>query len=244
VKRLVFITGGSRGIGARMVKTMHEAGYLVAFTYVSQHLYAEQLVHECGGRPLAICMDQGSVDQIKPALEKARLHFGTSISILINNAAIGDEKPFIKITEADFDRMMAVNLKGPFILCQEVVEDMRRQSWGRIINITSIGGQWGGFNQVHYAATKAGLINLTRSLAKIYSRDGIVSTAVAIGLVKTDMTANELQTLEGQEKVRNIPAGRLATTVEIAATVEYLCSDAAAYLCGQTLNINGGMYFG
>ena len=140
--------------------------------------------------------------------------------------------------------MLAVNLRGPFICAQECLPPMIRQRWGRIINITSIGGQWGGFNQVHYAASKAGLINLTRSLAKLYSAKGITTNAVAIGLVQTDMTADELSTNAGQDKVRAIPRGRIGTVQDIAETVVFLASDQADYITGQSINVNGGMYFG
>jgi acetoacetyl-CoA reductase/3-oxoacyl-[acyl-carrier protein] reductase len=140
--------------------------------------------------------------------------------------------------------MMAVNLRGPFICVQECLPDMIECGWGRIINITSIGGQWGGFNQVHYAASKAGLINLTRSLAKLYSGSGVTTNAVAIGLVQTDMSAAELATEAGQEKVKAIPRGRLGTLQDIADTVAFLASDQADYITGQTINLNGGMYFG
>ena len=166
------------------------------------------------------------------------------INILINNAAIAQEKPFETITDEDWDNMMAINLRGPFILCQEVIPDMIEQGWGRIINICSVGGQLGGINQVHYAAAKAGLINLTKSLARIYSKNGITSNAVSPGLVDTDMAAQELTTPAGKEKVRNIPIGRIATAEEIANVVVFLASEKASYITGQTINVNGGMYFG
>ena len=121
---------------------------------------------------------------------------------------------------------------------------MLKRGWGRIINITSIGGQWGGFNQVHYAAAKAGLINLTRSLSRIYSGQGITTNAVAPGLVHTEMSARELESEAGKEKVRSIPIGRIATIEEVAQVVVFLASDAASYITGQTINVNGGMYFG
>jgi NAD(P)-dependent dehydrogenase (short-subunit alcohol dehydrogenase family) len=140
--------------------------------------------------------------------------------------------------------MMAINLRGPFVLIQEVLPKMMETGWGRILNISSIGGQWGGYNQVHYAAAKAGLINLTRSIAKIYSGYGITSNAIAPGLVATDMTANELSTIAGQEKLNNIPSRRLGTVEEIAAAAIFLASDEASYITGQTINVNGGMYFG
>jgi acetoacetyl-CoA reductase/3-oxoacyl-[acyl-carrier protein] reductase len=121
---------------------------------------------------------------------------------------------------------------------------MEAGGWGRIINISSIGGQWGGFNQVHYAAAKAGLINLTRSLAKIYSSSGVTANVIAPGLVETEMSAQELDSEAGREKVRGIPAGRIGSAEEVAQAVVFLASDGAAYITGQSVNLNGGMYFG
>ena len=162
---------------------------------------------------------------------------------MVNNAAIAQEKPFDTITDADWDHMMAVNLRGPFMSCQEVLPGMVKRGFGRIISITSIGGQWGGFNQVHYASAKAGLIALTRSLARIYSAHGITTNAVAPGLVQTDMLARELDSEEGKAKVRNIPIGRMATMEEVASVGVFLASDDASYITGQTINVNGGMLF-
>jgi acetoacetyl-CoA reductase/3-oxoacyl-[acyl-carrier protein] reductase len=129
------------------------------------------------------------------------------------------------------------------MLCQAVIPEMVRRGWGRIINISSIGGQWGGFNQVHYAGAKAGLINLTRSLARIYSQEGITINAVAPGLIHTEMIAREINSELGKEKVRGIPAGRIGETKEIADVVKFLVSNEAGYITGQTINVNGGMYF-
>ena len=139
--------------------------------------------------------------------------------------------------------MLGTNLRGAFIFSQEVLPNMMKSGWGRIINIASIGGQWGGINQVHYAASKAGLINLTRSIAKIYSSYGITCNSVSPGLVQTDMASREIGSKEGQEKLKNIPIGRVGTTSEIASAVGFLASDEASYITGQTINLNGGMYF-
>src|SRR5262249_26078633 len=135
------------------------------------------------------------------------------------------------------------NLRGPFTVCQETLPDMVTTGWGRIVNIVSIGGQWGGVRQVHYAASKAGLINFTQSLARLYSGKGITANAVSPGLVGTEMSAKELRSKAGKKKAAQIPVGRIARPQEIAAAVTFLCSEDAAYITGQTLNVNGGMYF-
>jgi acetoacetyl-CoA reductase/3-oxoacyl-[acyl-carrier protein] reductase len=137
--------------------------------------------------------------------------------------------------------VLTVNLRGAFIVAQATLPAMLAAKWGRIINITSIGGQWGGMRQVHYAAAKAGLINLTHSLARLYSGAGITANAISPGLVATGMIKKELKSKAGREKAAQIPVGRIAVPEEIAAGILYLASDAAAYVTGQTLNINGGL---
>ena len=187
-------------------------------------------------------MDLRDRNSIKKAINFAVKELGT-INILINNAAISQEKPFETITDSDWEDMLSVNLQGPYIAIQEVIPSMIENKWGRVINIASIGGQWGGFNQVHYAAAKAGLINLTQSIAKIYSKDGITSNAISPGLVATDMSKDELNTQAGKEKVKGIPINRLGTVEEIGATVLFLSQEESSYITGQTINLNGGMFF-
>ena len=167
------------------------------------------------------------------------------IDCLINNAAVFSQitiAPFWELPVDEWQSAMRVNIDGAFFCSRAVVPAMQEQKWGRIVNIASIGGQWGGRNQIHYAASKAGLINLTLSLAKLYSKKGITTNAVSPGLVKTDLVANELKTSAGKNKVKQIPIGRIASTNEIADIVNFLCSDQASYITGQTINANGGMY--
>lgn len=243
--RIALVTGGSRGIGRGITQTLARNGMRVVFTYNENADAASSIVEELERdrhKALAIQMAVEERSSVVDALELVRHRWG-SVDILVNNAAIAQEKPFDTITDQDWDHMMAVNLRGPFICAQECLPNMIERGWGRIINITSIGGQWGGFNQVHYAASKAGLINLTRSLSKLYSGNGVTTNAVAIGLVQTDMSAAELATESGQEKAKAIPRGRLGTVRNIADAVAFLASDQADYITGQTINLNGGMYF-
>ena len=247
ISRVVLISGATGGVGKEIANYMAKCGYSVGVGFTHHPEKAKAIVDgikSVGGKAIDVYFDYLSRDSIKSALVKVEEYFGSEVSILINNGAISQEKTFDAITDADWDLMMKINLQGPFVAVQEVLPSMERNSWGRIINISSIGGQWGGFNQVHYAASKAGLINLTRSLAKIYSKSGIVSVAVAIGLVETEMSSRELASEAGKEKVKQIPAQRLATVTEISKIVEQLCHDEMSYLTGQTLNVNGGMYFG
>lgn len=243
MKRVVFVTGASRGIGRGIAELFLDRGHFVSVGYRDHREAAENLAKKYPNA-LPVQLDVSDRFSIKKAIEVSRSHFGRSIEVLVNNGAIAQEKPFLSISDEDWDHMHAVNLRGPFAFTQETLPDMIEAGWGRIVNITSIGGQWGGFNQVHYASAKAGLINFTRSMAKIFSANGITINAVAPGLVATAMSANELQTEAGQEKVKAIPARRLGTIAEVAETVLFLSSEGASYITGQTINVNGGMYFG
>ena len=236
--KLALVTGAGSGIGKATALALLAAGYRVACGYNANRAGAEAIRHP-GAR--AVKIDIASRASIRRALAETRKAFRRDIDILVNNAALVQEKPFESLTDADWDRMLAVNLRGAFILAQETLPGMAKRKWGRIVNITSIGGQWGGMRQVHYAAAKAGLINLTHSLARLYSPLGITANAVAPGLVATDMIRKELKSKSGNQKAAQIPVGRIAGPDEIAAGVVYLVSDGAAYVTGQTLNINGGM---
>jgi len=244
--RVALVTGGSRGIGRAIATTLAERGHAVALTYVTSERQARDTAGEItrnGGKALAVRLVVEDRASIARAAADVRAALGP-IGILVNNAAIAQEKPFQELTDADWDRMLAINLRGPFACAQEVLPGMLTAGWGRIVNISSVGGQWGGMLQVHYACAKAGLNNLTRSLAKLYSAHGVMTNTVAAGLVSTTMIANELETEAGKAKVRNIPVGRIATPEEIARVVAFLASDDASYITGQTINANGGMYFG
>ena len=236
--KLALVTGAGSGIGKATALALLKAGYQVACGYNTSRAGAEAIRHP---NARAVKIDIASRASIRRALAQTRKAFGRDIDILVNNAALVQEKPFETLTDADWDRMLAVNLRGAFILAQESLPAMAKRKWGRIVNITSIGGQWGGMRQVHYAAAKAGLINLTHSLARLYSPLGITANAVAPGLVATDMIRKELKSKAGRQKAAQIPVGRIAEPDEIAAGVVYLVSDGAAYVTGQTLNINGGM---
>jgi len=244
--KTALVTGGSRGIGRGIAVALAEAGASVMLTYESNKELAARAVQDIekgGGRAGAVHMSLGSRESIKRALSETRKAFG-AVDILVNNAAVAQEKPFEEITDEDWDLMLALNLRGAFVSCQEALPGMLQVGFGRIVNVTSVGGQWGGLNQVHYAASKAGLISLTMSVARIFSNRGVTCNAVSPGLVMTDMAAQEIDSEMGREKIRNIPMGRVGTIREVADVVVFLASSAASYVTGQTININGGMYFG
>lgn len=241
-RRVALVTGASRGIGSAIARTLAEHGIAVVIGYLNSRTSAEALAEEIvssGGNAVVQQIDISDRFSIRSALAAIG-----DIDILVNNAAISQEKPFLSITDEEWDRMLAANLRGPFACIQEVLPGMMQNGWGRVVNIVSIGGQWGGINQIHYACAKSGLIGLTRSLAKTFSSYGITFNAVSPGLVETDMTKNELLSPQGMEKVKMIPAGRIGHAEEVAAAVAFLVIAGSDYITGQTINVNGGMYFG
>ncbi len=241
-KKLALVTGASRGIGKEIATALLKEGYLVACGY-KKHKKGISNIGKTYKNAFGVKIDIRNRESVQYALTVVEKKFKQTIDIVINNAGIADEKPFEKITDADWNLMLEINLRGPFIISQEVLPSMIKKHWGRIVNIASIGGQWGGMNQVHYAAAKAGVINLTRSLAKLYSHHGITANAIAPGLIDTDMIKNEVKTKIGKEKIAQIPIGRIGTTHEVAMAVVFLCSHDAAYITGHTVNINGGLLF-
>ncbi|HEY4521725.1 MAG TPA: 3-oxoacyl-ACP reductase family protein [Candidatus Paceibacterota bacterium] len=241
-----FVTGGSRGIGKAIAVALAKAGINVVISYNKNEkdaLAVLQEIKENGVQGMIVWMDQKIPLSIYNAVADIKKNFGL-INILVNNAGMAQKKTFGEITVDDWDIMMATNLRGPFILCQEVIQDMVKQNWGRIVNISSVAGESGGLHQVHYAVSKAGLINLTRSLARVYSARSVTINAVAPNTVITDMTKVDLKIDFLKQDFSDIPAGRVGTLEEVASAVVFLCSDTASYITGQTINVNGGAYFG
>jgi acetoacetyl-CoA reductase/3-oxoacyl-[acyl-carrier protein] reductase len=173
--------------------------------------------------------------------------YDEAYAVIVRTATEGKDRqeiPFLEISDKDWDQMLGSNLRGPFICTQEVLPNMLKNQWGRVVNIVSIGGQWGGVNQIHYASSKSGLIGLTKSLAKTFSKHGITFNAVSPGLIETDMTINELNSQQGKQKIHLIPIGRVGLAEEVASAVAFLVNPGSEYITGQTINVNGGMYFG
>lgn len=246
MKKIALVTGGARGIGRGIACSLAKSNIPVAIGFNKSELDAERLVHEInaeGGRAIKVNIDTSQRLSVVNAKHFINDVLG-EVNVLVNNAGISQEKSFLSIDDEDWDRMLSVNLKSAFITTQEFLPAMIKAGWGRIINIGSIGGQWGGMNQVHYAVSKAGMIGLTRSIAKVYSKNGVTTNCVAPGLVLTEMSASEIASEAGIEKIKSIPIGRIANMDEIASVVEYLASDASSYVTGQTIGVNGGMYFG
>lgn len=245
-ERVALVTGGHRGIGAGLSRALARAGHRLAVTYHQREdeavRFVTQLGSETGVDCVAIHLDQDSLKSVERAVDATEEHLGP-VDVLVNNAGIAQEVPFLELTDADWEAMLSVNLMGPVRLARRVLPAMLERRFGRIVNVSSIGGQWGGKNQLHYAASKAALINFTRSLANLYSAHDVTSNVLAPGLIATEMSAAELGTEAGRQKVRGIPAGRLGTVEEAGELVAFLASDAAGYLTGQTFNLNGGMLY-
>jgi NAD(P)-dependent dehydrogenase (short-subunit alcohol dehydrogenase family) len=242
--QVAIVTGGTRGIGRAIARELAGAGAAVVIGYRQRAETAAEAVAELeasGARALAVAGDLAQRPGVQRLIADATEAFGR-VDILVNNAGVLEQKPFPEITDADWDLALDVNLKGPFMVCQEALPLMRAQGGGRIVNIASSGGQLGGPLAVHYSASKAGLIGLTRSLARIAAPSVIVN-CVAAGLIETEMTQPELASGAGSEKLTQIPLGRPGLPEEVAAAVLFLAST-ARYITGQTINVNGGLYLG
>lgn len=240
--RIAFVTGGSRGIGKAIVRGLVGAGATVAFTYQSKQDEALTLQRELDNRAIAFQMEASDRVSVTRAMNAAADRFGP-FSILVNNAGINKPTDFDQVTDADWDNILAVNLKGPFICSQVALEHMKRAGGGSIVHIGSVSGQYGGPRTAHYAASKAGLISLSQVIARFGAKSNIRSNVVAAGLIQSEMAAAGMAATSVAKAAENIVLGRLGTAGEVADAVVYLASDASRYVTAQTLNVNGGLYF-
>jgi 3-oxoacyl-[acyl-carrier protein] reductase len=239
---VALVTGASRGIGHAIALALGGAGARVVGTATSTEgaakLGAALASHGCNGR--GVVLDAGSaasIDALVSELEAA----GELPTILVNNAAITRDTLLLRMSPADWDQVIATNLTAAFRLCKACVRRMLKERRGRIVNLTSVVGVTGNAGQVNYAAAKAGLLGLTKSLAQELASRGITVNAVAPGFIDTDMT-RALNESQRAALLARIPLGRLGTPADIAAAVLFLASPPAAYITGETLHVNGGMY--
>ena len=243
--RSAVVTGGSRGIGRAIALRLADAGADVALTYRERADEAAQVVREIaakGRRAAALQMDVTNRTSVQQAVRDAKRALG-SISILVNNAGINKPTDFDRVTDADWDEILAANLKGPFICAQEFLPLLAEAGKGSIIHIGSVSGQYGGPRTAHYAASKAGLISLSQVIARFGARDGTRSNVVAAGLIASNMAAAGMAAASVQKAAENILLKQLGTTNEVADAVVFLASDASSYITAQTINVNGGLYF-
>ena len=239
--RVALVTGASQGIGRACALALAAEGAKIAAAARNEEKLAAvvQEISKSGGEAAAFRMDVASEDEVKAATKAALEKFG-KIDILVNNAGITRDTLVLRMKRADWDAVINTNLTGAHLCTQAVLSSMLKQRWGRIINITSIFGQMGQTGQANYSAAKAGLIGLTRAVAREVASRSITVNAVAPGYIETAMT----EALPGELKetvMKLIPLGRAGTDVDVANAVKFLASDDAAYITGQVLSVNGGM---
>lgn len=239
--RTAFVTGASRGIGKAIAKQLASDGASVVTCARGDHAQtvAEEIVSS-GGTAVAQSLDVTDADSVAAAVAATLDRLGR-IDIVVNNAGIVRDQLMLRMKSEDWDVVLATNLTSVFRCTQAVLRPMLKQRYGRIINICSVVGQSGNAGQANYAASKAGLIGLTKSLAREVASRGITVNVVSPGMIETDMTA----ALDGSVRdtlATQIPVGRFGTPEDVAAAVCFLASDEAAYITGQVLGVNGGMY--
>ena len=237
--KTALVTGASGGIGGAIAKALHAQGATVILSGTRAEAL-ERVKAELGSRAFtAVCnlADRVSVEALPKAAEAAA---GAPIDILVNNAGITRDNLFMRMKDEEWDQVLAVNLTAAFRLSRAVLRGMMKKRWGRIISITSVVGETGNPGQGNYAAAKAGLVGMTKSLAAEVASRNITCNAVAPGFIETAMT--DVLTPAQKEMIsQRIPAGRMGSPAEIAAAVVFLASEEAAYVTGATLQVNGGM---
>jgi 3-oxoacyl-[acyl-carrier protein] reductase len=240
---VALVTGGSRGIGRAIALRLAGAGARVAIAYRSDAAAAEDVVRrvrELGGAASAVQADVGTAAGAAAAVAAAVDEFG-QLDALVNNAGITRDGLVLRMKEADWDAVIQTNLKSAFLCTQAAARSLLRSPRGRVVNVSSVAGVMGNAGQANYAAAKAGMIGLTKSLAREFAGRAVTVNAVAPGFVETDMTAALVSGEVGQRLVEQIPLRRLGTPEDVAALVHYLVSEDASYVTGQVLHVDGGL---
>ena len=244
--KVVLVTGASSGIGRATAELFAECGANVAITYHHNEKGANEVIakiNELGGKSLAIQADFTNNDAVKSTVEKVEAELG-AIDILVNNAgSLVERLRTAELTEARWDEVFALNVKSAFFAVQAVMPKMLEKKSGVIVNVTSIAGRNGGaMGSIHYSAAKGAMLIMTKGLAKEFASQGIHINAVSPGVIDTPFH-EVFSTPEAMQNLANnvIPMGRVGTSAEVAKTIAFLASDASSYLCGETIEINGGM---
>ena len=236
MRRAALVTGGAKGIGRAICRALAENGMNIAVNYAGSAAAAEETAAACrafGVQAITLQADVRSPEACQNLVEDTAAAFGR-IDVLVNNAGITADKLLMRMTESDFDNVLFTNLKGTFF-CTKAAS-----RYGRIINISSVVGLHGNAGQANYAASKAGLIGLTKSVAKEYAARNITANAVAPGFIETDMTAAMPESARAAAAAA-IPAGRIGRAEDVAAAVAFLAGEQAGYITGQVLCVDGGM---
>lgn len=241
--KVAIVTGGSRGIGRDIVLMLAREGADVAFTYLSSSSAAESLVKEVeqlGHRCISVQIDVRDYQKCRHLAEKTKQELGR-LDILVNNAGITRDKALMMMSEEEWREVLDTNLSGTFNMTRNVIVSFLKQKSGQIVNITSVSGVAGMSRQTNYAASKAGIIGFTKSLAKEVAGYGIRVNAVAPGFVETDMVAGLKEEYKA-DIIKRIPLGRFGKTGDVSAAVKFLLSDKAGFITGQTIIIDGGLF--
>jgi len=236
--RTALVTGSTRGIGLAIARALHGAGARVA-VHGRDLSRAEAVAAGLGDGTAGVACDVADAAQVEAAVAAAERALGP-IDILVNNAGLTRDNLLLRLTDADWDAVLDANLKGAFHTTRAVIKGMMKRRWGRIVNVTSIVGLTGNKGQANYAASKAGLIGFTKSVAKEYASRGILANCVAPGFIETDMTA-ALPDEARATLLQGIALGRLGRPEDVAGMVLVLASDLASYVTGQVLVVDGGM---
>ncbi|MBI5188310.1 MAG: 3-oxoacyl-[acyl-carrier-protein] reductase, partial [Nitrospirae bacterium] len=240
--QVAIVTGGARGIGKAIAEGFAKKGVNLAIADVNieaaKETAAELTQH--GVKTIALKLDVSNSGEVKKAFEEVLNEFGR-IDILINNAGITRDGLILRMKEEDWDAVIDINLKGVFLCSREAVKTMSKQRYGRIVNITSVAAFMGNPGQANYSASKAGMVGLTKTIAKEYASRGITVNAVAPGFIKTAMT-DALSENVKQEMMNMIPTGRFGAVEDVANAVLFLSSPDSGYITGQVIHVNGGMY--
>ncbi len=243
--KIALVTGGSRGIGRAICIHLAAHGATVGINYVSNATAAEETlscIKQFGGNAFCVGFDVADHESVQKAVKEMTSEYG-GIDILVNNAGITRDGLMARMKDADWDMVMETNLKGAFTCSKAVMRSMMKKRWGRIINISSVIGFLGNGGQVNYAAAKAGLVGLTKSMARELASRNVTVNCVAPGYIVTDMTRELAEDIQNMIKAQ-IPLGTLGEPDDVASAVGYLASQESGYMTGQTLHVNGGMYMG
>lgn len=242
-EKVAIVTGGSRGIGRAVCVALARAGAKVIVNYAGNEAAAAEtlrLVREAGSDGEVARFDVADPEAVDSAISDIAKRYGR-LDILVNNAGIALDQILLRIKPEELERTMAINVGGTLWCCKAAMRVMMRKRQGRIINLSSVVGEAGNPGQAVYAASKAGIIGLTKTLAREYASRGITVNAVSPGFIETDMTATLPETVK-QAAIAQTPLGRIGSPEDVAAAVLYLASDAAGYVTGQVIRVNGGMH--